>query len=499
MLNPHEVEALQSRPAVEQATIDLPIDDTETEPSDAVCVRLVVDELNQTADFVIERGMGSQPSLESLLALLRTHEVVYGVDQSALEALCAKIKSGEGEIGERVCVARSLAPISPKPSAFELVMPNADETRSVAAEDSNGRVDFREIQTIVVVDEGELVARIIPGEEGVNGIGLNGESICFEECDETNSQTLGQGVEVSACGSKVFATRHGRPILLDGELSVLQVFEVEGDVDFSTGNIRFDGHVVVRGSVLDEFELECRSLEVHGTVGASTVFCSADASLLGGVNGNGKCRLFIGGDCDAKYLNQVIAHIGGSLDVERGITNSQIVCWGQMSANRVVGGKSAARLGYLIEDLGSELGVVTVVAPGLISLPSYGQKTLEELDDVPERSHLDESTVQGSDSGATPAVNTSESQDRMVDSIRLALLERFTSEPAANDDEEVCLEERVFMVNVTSRMHADVIVCGENRCREFVEKSAGKMSIQLDEATGNYEKGPFRRLRVVTV
>ena len=33
------------------------------------------------------------------------------------------------------------------------------------------------------------------------------------------------------------STRAGRPVLVDGVLSVLQVYEVESDVDFSTGNI----------------------------------------------------------------------------------------------------------------------------------------------------------------------------------------------------------------------------------------------------------------------
>ena len=61
---------------------------------------------------------------------------------------------------------------------------------------------------------------------------------------------------------------------------------------------------------------------------------------------------------------------------------------------------------------------------------------------------------------------------------------------------EVRLDERIDVVNITSRMHADVVVCSLSRCKEFVEKASGKMSITLNEETGDFEKLPFRKLKV---
>ena len=490
----HEVEALSTVAAVEQSTIDLPADEADQPPDEqGFRLRLELDEGYTFAHLEVERGFGGVSSKSEILSELKARGVVFGVDEENVGKIADRLKADDVRAGERLCVASWRPPQPAIADSYALIEPETEEGTN-HTEDSKGRVDFKEVKTIYVVVEGELVARLVPGEDGLAGCKLNGEVVALEELED-ESQRLGDGVRIDASTGRVYATRSGRPAIVDNILDVLQVYEVEGDVDFSIGNVRFDGHVVIRGSILDEFELECKSLEVHGTVGASTIFCATDAALHGGVNGNGKCRLYVGGRCESKYLNQVTAHIGGDLIVERGITNSQIVCWGTMEANRVVGGRSAARLGYTIEDLGSELGVVTIVAPGMIALPSYGQKVSEDADEASAKV-MGETLLQSIDASDSEGKHEGENGEDMLLSTRQALLERFVSGAAANDDEEVALDDKVFMVNVTSKMHADVIVCTDNRCREFVEKSSGKMSICLDEETGNYEKGPFRRLRV---
>lgn len=491
----HEVEALSTVGAVEQSTIDLPADEADQSLDEqGFRLRLELDEGYTFAHLEIERGVGGVSSKSDILSELKARGVVFGIHEENVGKIADRLKADDVRAGERICVASWRPPQPAIADSYALIEPETEEGTN-HTEDSKGRVDFKEVKTIYVVVEGELVARLVPGEDGLAGCKLNGARVEIEP-SEDESQRLGDGVNFDAANGLVYATRSGRPAIVDNVLDVLQVYEVEGDVDFSIGNVRFDGHVVVRGSILDEFELECKSLEVHGTVGAATIYCATDAALHGGVNGNGKCRLYVGGRCEVKYLNQVIAHVGGDLIVERGITNSQIICWGTMEANRVVGGRSAARLGYTIEDLGSELGVVTIVAPGMIALPSYGQKISDEPDEASAKAVVGDSLLQPIEASDSEGQLDGETEQEIILSTRQSLLERFVSGGAENIDHEVALDEKVFMVNVTSKMHADVIVCTDSRCREFVEKSSGKMSISLDEETGNYEKGPFRRLRV---
>ena len=149
--------------------------------------------------------------------------------------------------------------------------------------------------------------------------------------------TLGDGVRMANDGASVVATIDGRPMIMDEHITVLEIYEIAGDVDYSTGNIRFDGHVVVQGLVLDDFEIHCRSLEVHGIVGSALIRCEADATFHGGVNGHHRVQIVVGGQCMARYLNEVTIRVDEELKVERGITNSDVACIGSVLAERIVG------------------------------------------------------------------------------------------------------------------------------------------------------------------
>ena len=59
--------------------------------------------------------------------------------------------------------------------------------------------------------------------------------------------------------SKIYAESGGRPEFKDNRLTISSIYEIKNDVCFETGNIDFDGHVVVHGSVLDDFSIEAKS------------------------------------------------------------------------------------------------------------------------------------------------------------------------------------------------------------------------------------------------
>ena len=481
----------------ESSTIDRPVDEAGLlDKQTAVKLRLEIAESGDEVWLHVEPGLGGIPSLEQIKETLSSMKVTYGIQWSVLEDFYDGVARDEVECPASLSIAVQTPAIPPTPERFELVaslIDNDSEVDDKATTDPEGRVDFRQSARIYTVEANTMIGRVVPGDSGRCGMNVFGVSIPIPESEMVGDR-LGEGVIRDEKTQTIHSTRAGRPVLVDGVLSVLQVYEVESDVDFSTGNIRFDGHVIVKGSILDEFEVECKSLEVIGPVGAALIFVQSDARFDGGINGNGKCRLFIGGSLEAKYLNQVSAHVGGDVNVERGITNSEIICWGGLTASRVVGGKSAARLGYTIEDLGSELGVVTVVGPGLIGLPTFGVAAPEES--------VDETKTGASTSIDVPAASDSGDVEDEVKSqalaatVRQSLLNRFLGKTAANDDVEVRLDERIDVVNITSRMHADVVVCSLSRCKEFVEKASGKMSITLNEETGDFEKLPFRKLKV---
>ena len=454
----------------------------EVGPDSGLGVKVHIDHETQVASLMGRPQSGI--TQEDIIGLLNRHGVKAGLDVDAIKALLdAKPEFWASNKGAWT-VARGVRPQDAQGARF--VMSTVNDAGLATEEDEahESRVDFKEVKSIQTVEEGDFVADYWPPREAVAGIRLNGDSWSSET--EIEDQVMGDGVIMGACGRKVFAARAGRPVLAEGTLDVLQIYEVE-NVDFSEGNLRFDGHVIVNGHILDEFVVECKSIEVNGTVGGSIIYCAQDAHFNGGVNGNGKCKLFVGGNCEAKYLNQVNAYIGGDLEVERSITNSEAVCLGMVKAERVVGGRLSAREGIEVKDLGSDLGVVTVLGPGLDFLP---MRKAEETHENEAEDMRDENSEPEVEEHVTTSVPVGSAV-----SIKASLRQRFFNQQSANDDEESPGVEPVYRVNVTGKMHADVIVCGPNRCREFVEVSAGKMSVTPDPETGQFEKTTYRKLK----
>ena len=83
----------------------------------------------------------------------------------------------------------------------------------------------------------------------------------------------GRGVELSTDGNSAIAAVAGLPHLKGNTLEVLPVLELNSDADISTGNISFDGAIVIRGSVLENVKVESHSGTVHvgGLVSGATI------------------------------------------------------------------------------------------------------------------------------------------------------------------------------------------------------------------------------------
>ena len=363
----------------------------------------------------------------------------------------------------------------------------------------DGRVDYKAMTEIPTVEAGQLLATIHPPAPGKSGIGLNGVEFTADDNGPADI-VAGDGVEVGPDGQQLYATRPGRAVLSGETLIVFDVYEVDGDVDMTVGNIVFDGHVVVNGNVLDEFEIRCKSLEVHGTVGASIVECSGDATLSGGVNGNQKGRLVIGGVCTVKYLNEVKAAIEGDLIVERGVTNSIIECGSSVVAERIVGGRATALHGFEVNYLGSDLGVATQITPGvhykLVSMEHELEQLSRELDSLESGAR---SPADGSTTSSTNELQQAQSVHLVSDTLDKAeaLRSRVGSMLAERDRLRHRQDQNAIpIVNVGLQCHADVIVRIGLLSKEFATSRSGKMSIAINNELGEIEAGPYARRRL---
>ncbi len=310
--------------------------------------------VNVNAESIITR--------QALTERLRAENVHAGIDEAMIEEAFARLIELE-EPGAVFVIARGTHPRHGKNGDIQFKVDVSGRASYRASEADDDTIDFREATTVTSVAPGEVVAELIPPTKGEPGVQLSGKTIAARD-GKPASIRLGEGIELTPDGLYCKSTQQGRPVYSAGVLSVSPIYEVSGDVDFNTGNIKFDGHVVVSGNVQDDFAIEANSIEIRGVIGAAKIVCKGDLRAAGGINGRDKVDIRVDGIAHCKYINQAEITVLGDLVVNREIVNSRVWCRGKVKAEKIIGGRCVALAGIEAKYLGSEMGVNTVLEPG---------------------------------------------------------------------------------------------------------------------------------------
>lgn len=252
------------------------------------------------------------------------------------------------------------------------VSDSLDETEP--EEGSAGSVDFRRVQSFLNVDAGDLVATIKLPTSGEPGRTVAGKILPPVPGVPVKLE-VGQNIQLGDDSLSLFAIAAGRVYLRDNEISVEDLYEVDGDVDFKVGNITFNGYVEVKGDVLDGFLVKAtKGIKVKGNIGVCTIESGGNISFCG-MNGQGTGKIICGGSISANFIYDTSIECVDDVKVELEIRSSNVKCLGVISVNKggITGGEYFALGGIECGNLGSTTSLRTRVVAGA----HYGD--LEEL------------------------------------------------------------------------------------------------------------------------
>ncbi len=259
-----------------------------------------------------------------------------------------------------------------------IVMGVADDlAKEETDEDDAGTVDFRRVQSFLNVDAGELVATIKPPGFGQPGRTVTGKLISPLPGSPAKLE-IGQNVRLSDDGVTLFAEATGRVCVRENIISVEDIYEIDGNVDFKVGNVAFKGYVEVKGDVLDGFFVRAtKGIKILGNIGVCTIESEGDISFCG-MNGQGTGKIVCGGSISANFISDAVIECAGSITAEVEIRSSQIKCLGVISVNKggLTGGEYFSLAGIECANLGSRTALRTRVVAGV----HYGD--LEELNSL---------------------------------------------------------------------------------------------------------------------
>ncbi|HSH36711.1 FapA family protein [Schnuerera sp.] len=265
----------------------------------------------------------------------------------------------------KVCIAEGILPVNGKDGYIKY---NFDlEKKLVPKILDDGTVNYRELNIVNNVNKGDILAELIPPKEGKSGYKVTGQVIPYKK-GKTPVLRYGKNVRLLDNGLALVANKDGLVKLKDRRVIVLDVFEVD-NVDNKVGNIYFNGTVLVRGSVLNGFQVKADGdVSVKGVIEGGYIENTGDIVVRQGIQGYNRLTIKTNGSVTTKFIENAIINSGRNVTAEaimhsHVFSKDNIVLIGRRGL--IVGGICRAGKEIHAKTIGSSMATKTILEVGI--------------------------------------------------------------------------------------------------------------------------------------
>ncbi|MCK4829708.1 DUF342 domain-containing protein, partial [bacterium] len=226
--------------------------------------------------------------------------VKRGIDENAMEQVVQKASSASEPICD-VPIAKGKTTQKGEDATFKFGFRRNKQPGKYVGK--TGRMDFRERGTIHNAKAGDVIAEKILPTAGKDGFDVFGDVLQAEPGRDWDLTPI-ENVSVSEDGRIYKAEIDGMITLLGKEkIGILKAYEIPGDVDLTTGNLKMKGSLIIRGWVREGFSVMASGdISVGQGVEDSVVRAGANLIVNRGIVGGGKGRVIAKGDVRADFM-----------------------------------------------------------------------------------------------------------------------------------------------------------------------------------------------------
>lgn len=288
----------------------------------------------------------------------REHGIVYGIDEQAVAAAAES-----GIYFEPVLIAQG----NPARVGEDAQLHYLLHTGTAGKSESTALPEYKEEEFFSIVHPGDIIATKTPRTEGEEGITVRGMRLPPVGGRESRLYE-GRGMKLSPDGMTLYANKEGRLYLVGNRLVISDVLIVRGDVGPLTGDIDYDGDVLIGGGVQSGVVVRATgNIEIAGPVEAAAIDAGRDLVLYQGIQGADSGVLHAGGNLYAHYIIRSSADTDGNLYGDY-IVSSQISVMGMVrmmgSHAKIFGGMVRASSRVWVTSVGTVSGEKTTIEIG---------------------------------------------------------------------------------------------------------------------------------------
>lgn len=326
----------------------------------SLSVQIAEDKMSAIARFYPASNQGEVMTVEDIVSDLVVAGVKFGIRKEIVEKFLKE---------QKYCTDYEIAvgkePVQGEDAVITYLFNT--EIGHKPKENDDGSVDFHNLNNIARVVAGDILAQLKPEVPGVPGMTVTGEPIKPRDVKKLKLR-YGKNIERSEDKLTLKTLISGHASLVNDQVFVSDVFEVE-DVDVSTGDIVYDGNVMVKGNVRSGFLVKANgNIDVNGVVEGAKLISEGDILIKRGIQGMGKADLQAKGNVVAKFIENATVEAGGFVRTDA-VLHSRVSAKGDIEVDGkkgfITGGVVRSTNLISAKSIGSPMGTATVIEVGV--------------------------------------------------------------------------------------------------------------------------------------
>ena len=264
-----------------------------------------------------------------------------------------------------------------------------DPKKIKAKVSDSGNINYKDLNQIQNVIAGQPLAQKILAERGKGGKTVFGRYLEATNGKDIQIQ-LGQNVSLDRDGVTIKADIDGEVMLINGKVTVEPVKYLDA-VNVKTGDVKFVGTVIIKGSVEEGYKVEATNIEINGIVDKSRLEATGNIIVRQGIFGKGEGYVKAGKSLWAKFINDTTVEVEENVIVYDSIVNSNITAMKNIVVKgkkaQIIGGHLLATQEICARKIGSPGGGAETILE--VGIDPRAKKRLEELQTMQARSTKD--------------------------------------------------------------------------------------------------------------
>ncbi len=310
--------------------------------------------------------LGKVPTRDDVRSLLFDNKIVFGVKDAVIDALCKDLVKNRYP-GGPVLIAEGVPAVHGENGKVKFLFNTLSSLKPKVNKD--GSADFKNIDLVNSVTKGQKLAELEPPTNGTPGKTILGSELpCLN--GEKAKLPIGQNTVLSQEDASVLCAGTDGNVRYNGStVDISEGFVIKGNVDFSTGNIKYPKSVEVAGDIKSGFRIECGGdLQVAGTIEDADIQVNGNVLCKLGFVGQGKGLINAKGDVNIGFLKNQTVKSRQNIAIAKEALNCTLFARKAIEIHgnplSLAGGKVLARDSVTAHTIGNMSGIKTIVEVG---------------------------------------------------------------------------------------------------------------------------------------